>query len=173
MSTAQNLTLNVTCNRSKIPLQLGNTEISALRESPRNQWPANVHPLVYCYNPTPPPLGYFWDYRKPLTIRDILASPLSERGFNIHHIHTKIQALWLNTVRRLISPKPAHWKYFTAYFLHLQYLQPSLYTLTVDYKTQDTNPFIPAYHRELLITWNRHRPIRHCILDPASLTDLF
>ena len=116
--------------------------------------------------------NFFWDYKKPLTTRDILALPLSEGGFNIHRINTKIQGLRLNTLRRLISPEPAHWKHFTAYFLRLQHLQLGLHTLTLDYKTQDIHPSIPAYHRELLIAWNKHGSLRQRILDPVSLADI-
>ena len=118
------------------------------------------------------PHNFFWDYKKPLTTRDILALPLSEGGFNIHRIQTKIQALRLNTLRRLISPEPAHWKHFTAYFLRLQHLQLGLHTLTLDYKPQDIHPSISAYHRELLIAWNKHGPLKHRILDPVSLADI-
>lgn len=63
--------------------------------------------------------GFFWDNKTPLTNRDILALPTSEGGFNVHKIHWKIEALRLNTLRRLLDPTPAHWKLFTIFPSHL------------------------------------------------------
>ena len=68
-------------------------------------------------------------------------------------------ALHLNTLRRLISPEPAHWKHFMAHFLRLTHLNLGLHTLTLAYKTQDIDPTIPPYHRELLIAWNKYSPL--------------
>ena len=87
--------------------------------------------------------NFFWDYKKPLTTRDILALPLSEGGFNIHRPQTKIHALRLNTLRRLIAPEPGHWKHFMAHFLRLSSLNLGLHTLTLDYKPSDIDPIIP------------------------------
>lgn len=103
--------------------------------------------------------NFFWDSKKPLTTRDILALLLSEGGFNVHRIQTKMYALRLNTLRRLISPEPAHWKHFMAHFLRLTNLNLGLHTLTLDYKTQDIDRTIPPYHRELLIAWNKYSPL--------------
>ena len=72
--------------------------------------------------------NFFWDYKKPLTTRDIIALPLAEGGFNVHRLQTKLYALRLNTLRRLISPEPAHWKHFMAYFLRLNSLKLGLQT---------------------------------------------
>lgn len=157
-------------------------ELSFKGKSSRNKWPLTS---TLCYTATiihlPPwaiteieqeVYNFFWHYKKLLTTRDILALPLFEGGFNIHRIHTKIQALRLNTHCRLISPQPAHWKHFTAYFIGVQHLQLGLYTFTLDYKTQHIHPSIPAYHRKLLITWNKHGFLRQRILDPRSLTDI-
>ena len=116
--------------------------------------------------------NFFWNYKKPLTTRDILALPLSEGGFNVHRIQTKMQALRLNTLRRLISPEPAHWKHFMAHFLRLSHLKLGLHTLTLEYKPQDIDPTIPLYHRELLIAWNKHSPLRTRHSDPVSLSAL-
>ena len=116
--------------------------------------------------------NFFWDSKKPLTTRDILALPLSEGGFNVHRIQTKMYALRLNTLRRLISPEPAHWKHFMAHFLRLTNLNLGLHTLTLDYKTQHIDPTIPPYHRELLIAWNKYSPLCTRYLDPVPLSAL-
>lgn len=116
--------------------------------------------------------NFFWDYKKPLTTRDILALPLSEGGFNIHRPQTKIHALRLNTLRRLIAPEPAHWKHFMTHFLRLSSLNLGLHTLTLDYKPPDIDPTIPRYHRELLIAWHKHSSLRIRHSDPVSLSAL-
>ena len=81
-------------------------------------------------------------------------------------------ALRLNTLRRLISPEPAHWKHFMAHFLRLTHLNLGLHTLTLDYKIQDIDPTTPPYHRELLIAWHKYSPLCTRHLDPVPLSAL-
>ena len=81
----------------------------------------------------------------PLVNRDILALPLKEGGFNIGRLDSKIQALRLNTLRRMLTGEGAHWKHFTAYFLRVSGMSLGKLTLALDYKPQDIdndiNPF--------------------------------
>ena len=116
--------------------------------------------------------NFFWDYKKTLISRDILALPLSEGGFNVQRIQNKIHALRLNTLRRLLSPEEAHWKYFTAYFLRTSNMPLGKHTLLLDYNVHDIDPFIPKYHRELLLAWRKHKPLRTRTPDPTSLQDI-
>ena len=113
--------------------------------------------------------NFFWDYKKPLTTRDIIALPLAEGGFNVHRLQTKLYALRLNTLRRLISPEPAHWKHFMTYFLRLNSLKLGIHTLTLAYKPQDIDPTTPPYHRELLIAWHKYSSLLTRHSDPVSL----
>ena len=64
---------------------------------------------------------FFWSGKKPLVNRDILVLPLKEGGFNIARLDSKIQALRLNTLRRMLTGEEAHWKHFTAFFLSVRY----------------------------------------------------
>ena len=116
--------------------------------------------------------NFFWDYKKPLISRDILALPLSEGGFNVQRIQNKIHALRLNTLRRLLSPEEAHWKHFTAYFLRTSNMPLGKHTLLLDYNVHDIDPFIPKYHRELLLAWQKHKPLRTRTPDSTSLQDI-
>ena len=65
--------------------------------------------------------NFFWNYKRHLVSKDILALPLQHGGFNIPRLRTKIQALRLNTLRRLLSDEDAHWKDFTGYFLRISH----------------------------------------------------
>ena len=100
---------------------------------------------------------FFWNKKAPLTNREVLALPLLSGGFNIQRIELKIQALRLNTLRRLLDPEPAHWKRLTGYFLSISNTRQRILTLTQDYSVRDINKNIPKFHRELLTTWNKYR----------------
>ena len=52
--------------------------------------------------------GFFWKNKHPLVNRDILALHLSEGGFNIPRLKTKIQAFRMNTLKRLLTTEDAH-----------------------------------------------------------------
>ena len=99
---------------------------------------------IYCF---------FWSGKKPLVNRDILALPLEEGGFNIVRLNSKIQALRLNTLRRIILGEEAHSKHFTAYFLRVSGMSLGKLTLALDYKTWDIDYDIPSLHRKLLTAW--------------------
>ena len=96
---------------------------------------------------------FFRSGKKPLVNRDILALPLKEGGFNIVRLASKIQALRLNTLCRIIIGEEAHSKHFTAYFLRVSGTSLGKLTLALDYKTWDIDYDIPSLHRKLLTTW--------------------
>ena len=101
---------------------------------------------------------FFWSSKAPAINRDILSLPKSHGGFNIHRITTKIAALRLSTLRRLLEPTPANWKFFTAYYLRIAGMQLGILALTQTYKDSQIDKTIPTYHKELLRAWNQLRP---------------
>ena len=80
---------------------------------------------------------FFWSGKTPLVNRDILALPLKEGGFNIARLNSKIQELRLNTLRRMLIGKEAHWKHFIAYLLRVSGMSLGKLTLALDYKMRD------------------------------------
>lgn len=61
--------------------------------------------------------NFFWSGKAHLVNRDILSLPLCEGGFNIQRIETKIYALRINTIKRLLDSSTAHWKHLLEHFL--------------------------------------------------------
>ena len=116
--------------------------------------------------------NFFWNYKRPLTTRDLLALPLSQGGFNIHRIQTKLYALRLNTLRRLLDPEPAHWKHFTAHFLRLTNLRLGKLTLALQFQLRDIEPTIPKFHKELLTAWLKHQPLHTRTQLPTTLPSI-
>ena len=116
--------------------------------------------------------NFFWDNKRPLVSRDILSLPLTEGGFNIPRIATKIQALRINTIRRLLEPECAHWKSFTAYFLRLTNMPLGKLTLSLDYTPQHIDARLPLYHRDLLLAWHKHSPHHIRTEPPVILPDI-
>ena len=100
--------------------------------------------------------AFLWDHKRPLINRDIIALPLSEGGLNIPRIAQKIQALRLNTIRRLLSHEQAHWKFLTSHFLRLSHMATGTHTLALDFNIQHIDPHIPLFHRDLLTAWLHH-----------------
>ena len=115
---------------------------------------------------------FFWDNKRPLITRDLLELPLTHGGFNIHRIQTKLHALRLNTLRRLLDPEPAHWKLFTAYFLRTKHTSLGKLTLTLNVQPHDLDPSIPTYHKELLTAWLLHKPLRRRTHPPTTLHEI-
>ena len=101
---------------------------------------------------------FFWNHKQPLTTRAILALPTAAGGFNVHRIPTKVEALRLNTLRRLLNPEPAHWKHFTAHFLRVSNMHLGRLTLATTFSTIHIDKNIPQYHQELLRAWAKYRP---------------
>jgi len=93
---------------------------------------------------------FFWNYKRHLATKDILALPLKEGGFNIPRLQTKIGSLRLNTLRRLFSEEKAHWKHFTSYLLRISNLRLGKMSLALDYSLQRIDRDIPSFHKELL-----------------------
>ena len=126
--------------------------------------------------------AFFWSNKHPLVNREILALPLGEGGFNIPLLQTRIYAFRLNTLKRLLSVGDAHWKYFTAYFLRVANMKLGKMTLVLDYSPQRIDGDIPAFHRELLMAWYRHKEchtrtqipelIKDVLNEPLFLNDL-
>ncbi|CAH3044731.1 unnamed protein product [Pocillopora meandrina] len=135
--------------------------------------------MVQCHLTTSTLLGHkrdrtshlpiFWDSKRPLVNRDTLALPLKEGGFNIPRLETKIQALRINTIKRLLSGEQAHWKSFTAHFFSISNIRPGKLALAMDYKTDQIDWNIPAFHKELLSAWHKYAPIRPAQIYPSLL----
>ena len=66
----------------------------------------------------------------------------------------------------------AKWKYFTAFFLRVSNMKLGKMTLVLDYSPQRINGDIPAFHRELLMTWHRHKECHTRTQIPESVTDV-
>ena len=115
---------------------------------------------------------FFWSYNRHLVNKDILALPLKEGGFNIPRLKTKIQALRLNTLRRLLSEEQAHWKHFTAHYLRISNLCSGKMSLALDYSLQYIDRHINSFHKELLTAWYRHKDHHARTRSPDSVTDI-
>ena len=102
--------------------------------------------------------NFFWSNKAPAINRDVLSLPKSHGGCNIHRIKTKIAALRLNTLRRLIDPTPANWKLFTAHYLRIAGMHLGERKLTQTYDDKQIDRTIPTYHKELLRAWNKLQP---------------
>ena len=76
---------------------------------------------------------FFWNKKAPLLNRDILALPCSKGGFNIHRIKTKIQALRINTQKRLLEPEITPWKKLTEYCLSVSNTKQGKMCLAQEY----------------------------------------
>ena len=116
--------------------------------------------------------NFLWDGKRPLINRDIIALPLAEGGLNIPRIAKKIQALRLNSVRRLLSHEQAHWKYLTSHFLRLSNMPTGKHTFALNYDIQHIDPNIPHFHRELLAAWLHHANYHTRTNPPAILEDI-
>lgn len=114
---------------------------------------------------------FFWSDKHPLVNRDILALPLRRGGFNIARLESKMYALRLNTLRRLLTGEDANWKYFTAHFLRVSSMRLGKLTLALEYRLQDIDRDIPAFHKELLIAWSKNRPHHTRTNIPESRAD--
>ena len=81
----------------------------------------------------------------------------------------------MNTLKRLLSGgggRDAQWKYFTAFFLRVSNMKLGKMTLVLDYSPQRINRDIPAFHRDLLMTWHRHKECHTRTQIPESVTDV-
>ena len=115
---------------------------------------------------------FLWHGKRPLINRDIIALPIAEGGLNIPRLAQKIQALRLNTIRRLLSHERAHWKYLTSHFLRLTYMPTGKHTLALDYNIQHVDPNIPHFHKDLLTAWLQHSNNHTRTNPPATLEDI-
>ena len=74
-----------------------------------------------------------------------------------HRLRPKIEALWLYTLRRLLSLELAHWKTLTPHFLCTSNMPFGRLTLATNYSPRNINTNIPVYHQELLRAWAKHQ----------------
>ena len=116
--------------------------------------------------------NFFWSNKRHLVNKDILALPVQHGGFNIPRIEIKIQALRLNTLRRLLTKEDAHWKHFAGYFLRVSSMQLGKLTLALHYSPRQIDRDIPTFYRELLIAWHKHQPLRTRSHIPNKLPDV-
>ena len=115
---------------------------------------------------------FMWNGKRPLINRDILALPLAEGGLNIPRLATKIQALRLNTIRRLLSHEQAHWKYLTSHFLRLSHMATGKHTLALEFNVQHIDPSILHFHKDLLTAWLHHTKYHTRTNPPPTLADI-
>jgi len=116
--------------------------------------------------------NFFWNNKRPLTTRDILALPTAEGGHNIHRLKPKIEALRLNTLRRLLDPEPAHWKSLTEHFLRTSNMPLGRLTLATTFLPRHIDNNLPTYHQELLRAWAKHEQFRTRTDLPTSYMDI-
>lgn len=117
--------------------------------------------------------NFFWSNKRHLVNKEILSLPVQHGGFNIPRIETKIQALRLNTVRRLLTEEDAHWKHFAGYFLRVSNMRLGKLTLALQYTPRQIDRDIPSFYRELLVAWHKHRHLRTRSHIPSKLPDIF
>ena len=115
---------------------------------------------------------FFWNYKRHLVNKDILALPLNSGGFNIPRLHTKIEAFRLNTLRRFFSDEDAHWKHFMAHFLRISHMRLGKLNLVLDYSPRQIDHDIPTFHKELLLAWEKHKHLRTRTHLPEKLPDI-
>ena len=100
---------------------------------------------------------FFWNYKRHLVNKDILALPVQHGGFNIPRIKTKIQSLRLNTLRRLLSAEDAHWKHFVTHFFRISDMSLGKLSLALEFSTRQIGRDLPIFHKELLLAWQQHK----------------
>ena len=151
-----------------------------------DQHSTNIHFVVQCHLVVYGPLGrlknravdlcFFLESKHPLVNRETLALPLTDGGFNIPLLQTRIYSFRLNTLNRLLSgggeTPNAQWKYFTAFSLGVSNMKLGKMTLVLDYSPQRTNHDIPAFHRELLMAWHRYKECHTRTQITESVTDV-
>jgi exonuclease III len=115
---------------------------------------------------------FFWNYKRHLVNKDILALPVQQGGFNIPRIETKIQSLRLNTLRRLLSAEDAHWKYFVAYFFRISHMNLGKLSLVLDFSTRHIDRDVPVFHKELLLAWHKHKHLLTRTHTPDNLQSI-
>ena len=101
-----------------------------------------------------------------------MALPLRESGFNIPRLETKIQAFHLNSLRRPLTEEDVHWKHFTAHFLRVANVYLGRMTLALDFSQRHITRTIPAFHKELLNAWSKHKEHRICMQTPKFTEDI-
>ena len=116
--------------------------------------------------------AFLWDNKRPAINRDILALAINEGGLNIPRIAQKIQALRINTIRRLLSHEQAHWKFLTRHFLRVSHMPTGKHTLALHFTTQHMYPSIPQFHRHLLTAWLQHTNYHKRKNTPITLPDI-
>lgn len=132
----------------------------------------SIYDFFWNYKRLPGTAGFVEGFDGLCVNKDILALPLKEGGFNIPRLKTKMQALRLNTLRRLLSEEKAHWKHFTSLFLRISNLRLGKMSLALDYSLQRINRAIPSFHKELLTAWHRHKDHHTRTRSPESVTDI-
>ena len=78
----------------------------------------------------------------------------------------------MNTLKQLLTTEDAHWKYFTAHFLHVANMKLGKMTLALNYSLQNINRDIPSFHQELLRAWFKHSQYHTRSQTPVSVSDI-
>jgi len=145
------------------------------RPSSSYRWPheANIHIPTWAIQEIEDLIyDFMWNGKRPLINHDILALPLAKGGLNIPRLAMKIQALRLNTIRRLLSHEQAHWKFLTSHFLCLSHMPTGKDTLALYFNVQHVDPTIPDFHKDLLTAWLHHTKHHTRTKPPATLADI-
>ena len=116
--------------------------------------------------------NFFWNYKRHLVNKDILALPVQHGGFNIPRIKTKIQSLRLNTLRRLLCAEDAHWKHFVTHFFRISNMNLGKLSLVLDLSTRQIGRDVPMFHKELLLAWQQYRHLLTRTYIPDNLQNI-
>ena len=101
--------------------------------------------------------NFFWNYKRHLVNKDILALPVQHCGFNIQRIKTKTQALRLNTLRKLLSAEDVHWKHFVSHFFRISHMNLGKLSLVLDFNSRQIGRDVLIFHKELLLAWQQYK----------------
>ena len=104
--------------------------------------------------------------------RDILALPFSKGGFNIRRIKTKMQALRINTLKRLLEPEITPWKKLTEYCLSVSNTKQGKMCLAQEYTLNQIDRNIPKFHKELLTAWIMYKNHLERTQLPTKIADI-
>ena len=104
--------------------------------------------------------------------RDIVALTCSKGGFNIHRIKTKIQALRISTLKRLLEPEITPWKKLTEYCLTVPNTKQRKMCLAQEYTLNQTDQDVPKFHKELLAAWIMYKNHLERTRLPTKIADI-
>lgn len=113
-----------------------------------------------------------WTTNVTINTSHSIALVLQHGHFNIPRFQTKVEAVQLNTLRRLMSGEDAHCKHFPGYLLRVSSYGLRKWTLILDFSPRQIECGVPTFHSELLIVWYKHKRLRTRIHIPDKPPDI-